>query len=122
MALSLLCLVKDCYWGCCFFCFVPKVVKASLIARLNTIGSDLEDKIKSLLKSFNSVGSCCLVGLNSVWYKYFHFFFLFIFFFPFFLPKTGMGVVRKSVCYDYGWKSNSSLSIQAGSFIRKTDS
>jgi hypothetical protein len=101
---------------------MPKVVEASLIARFNIIGSDLKHKFKSLLKGFNSVGSYCLVEPNSVWYRYFHFFFLFIFFFPFFLPKTGMGVVRKSVCYDYGWKSNSSLSIQAGSFIRKTDS
>jgi hypothetical protein len=97
---------------------MPKVVEASLIARFNIIGSDLKDKLKSLLKGFNSVGSYYLVEPNSD----FLFFFLFIFFFPFFLPKTGMGVVRKSVCYDYGWKSNSSLSIQAGSFIRKTDS
>jgi hypothetical protein len=29
---------------------------------------------------------------------------------------------RKSVRYDYGWKSNSSLSVQVDSFIRKIDS
>jgi len=67
-----------------------------MIARLNTIGFDLENKLKSLVKGFNSVGFCYLLESNNVWYRYFHFFFSLYFFS--FLPTENRHGSSKKEC------------------------